>query len=100
MRRILTILVFLSISMTFLGCNNTKSDPDIDKMVSISCEIFWWEGKNMDLSKMEEISKIWEKIEIKFKWKRDEYMKLTKSSFQKQCPKIYKQMKKNGVFEE
>lgn len=100
MKKSLLVLIILISSLGLTACGEVKSDTDIDKMVSLSCDMFWEKEGSMEESKIEEIKKLGEKIEAKYKWKEKEFIKIRKASFQKQCPDIYKKMIEKKVMKE
>ena len=93
MKKMLLISIILISTLWLTACGNTPTDSDVDKMVSMSCDMFWWKAGSMDMKKIEEISVIWDKIEAKYKWKEEKFTKIMEASFLRQCPDTYKKMK-------
>jgi len=95
MKKLLLISIILVSSLGLTACGSAATDPDVDKMVSITCEMFWGEegmAANFDMTKMEEISEIGERIEKKYEGKEDAFGKMMEASYLKQCPDAYKKM--------
>lgn len=94
MKKLLLISIILVSSLGLIGCGGPTADPDVDKIVSITCGIFWGDGMiaNFGTWKIEEMTKLREKIEKKYKGKDEAFGKIMEASYLRQCPEAYKKM--------